>query len=43
MNEKKKYVIPQAEIVGLGNDDIITLSDGTALNAWLDEDDKEGF
>lgn len=42
MNDKK-FVIPEAEILGFGNDDIITLSDGTALNAWFDEDDKEGF
>ena len=43
MNDEKKFVVPEADIIGFSNNDIITLSDGTALNAWLDETDKEGF
>ena len=39
--KKKKYVIPEAEIVSLANEDIITLSNnGTA--GWTDGE-REGW
>lgn len=39
MNEKKKYVIPEAEITVFTNDDIITVSAG--LNGWENDDNTE--
>lgn len=43
MNDKKKrYVIPEAELVDFANDDIITLSATNANNAdWVDDDNTE--
>ena len=32
--KKKKYVIPEAEILDFANDDIITLSTGTDTAEW---------
>jgi|GEM_PF-3195928 hypothetical protein len=43
MNEKKKYVIPEAEVLAFGNDDIITLSEAGDLAGYLEEGDKEGW
>ena len=41
--DDKKFVMPEAEIIAYGNEDIITLSDGSALADWLEETDKEGW
>ena len=42
--KKKKYVIPEAEIVDFGGNDIITLSGGAdANNWWGGSGDHEGW
>ena len=40
-DKKKKYTIPEAEIVDFAKDDIITLSDGTQALNWEDDDNGE--
>ena len=39
--KKKKYVIPEAEIVDFANDDIVTVSGVGGTLYWGGEDDKE--
>ena len=42
--KKKKYVIPEAEIVDFTGEDIITLSSGTDnANWWGGNDNQEGW
>lgn len=38
MDDKKKYVIPEAEIVDFSNEDIITLSEGDTASIEEGED-----
>ena len=40
MNEEKKFIVPEAEIVDFTNDDIITLRGRGALG-WGGEDEDE--
>ena len=40
--KKKKYVIPEADLVEFADEDIITLSGFGALY-WGDDDNTEGF
>ena len=43
-DKKKKYVIPEAEIIDFANDDIITLSGLLSNNAnWLEDDNTEDW
>ena len=39
--KKKKYIIPEAEVVDFADDDIITYSDGTQRAAWDDDNNGE--
>ena len=41
MNEKKKYIIPEAEVMGFVDEDIITLSLGTQNGDWALDDNTE--
>ena len=43
-DKKKKYVVPEAEIIDFANDDIITqsLARGSTLN-WGDETDVDNW
>ena len=44
MDDKKKYVIPDAEIVNFVKHDIITISgEGTQDGDWEKDDNGEGF
>ena len=45
MNDEKKFLVPEAEIVSFASEDIITLSGGTlAGNAnWYEDDNHEQF
>ena len=40
-DKKKKYVIPEAEIVDFAENDIITLSNGVQAALWEDDDNGE--
>ena len=43
-DKKKKYVIPDAELVSFANEDIITFSNGGVLGMSIDNDtDHEDF
>ena len=43
-DKKKKYVIPEAEVVDFNNDDIITLSAHNINNiTWADDDNTEDW
>ena len=42
-DEKKKFIIPDAEIIEFSNNDIITLSDGTGNTDWGEDDNVEPF
>lgn len=41
MNEKKKYVIPEAEVLAFSGEDIITLSLDTQDGDWTKDDNGE--
>lgn len=42
--KKKKFIIPEAEVVNFDNEDIITLSNGGEAGAnWLTDDNGEGW
>ena len=45
--KKKKFIIPEAEVIDFHNNDIITLSDGTQRGMdgglWGDDDNTEGW
>lgn len=43
-DKKKRFVIPEAELVSFSNEDIITFSNGGALGDAIDNDtDHEDF
>lgn len=43
-DKKKKYIIPEAEVVDFNNGDIITLSAQNANNVnWIDDDNTEDW
>ena len=42
-DKKKKYVIPEAEIIGFTSEDIITVSVGTQDGDWEHDDNGEPF
>ena len=43
-DKKKKFIIPEAEMVDFGNNDIITISGVTTNNAdWTQDPDVETF
>ena len=43
-DKKKKYLIPEAEVVDFKNDDIITLSARNANNInWIEDDNTEDW
>ena len=44
MDDKKKiFVIPEAEIVGFANDDIVTISGAEETAGWSDGEREEGW
>ena len=44
MDDKKKYLIPEAEIVDFAKDEIITISgEGTQDGDWTKDDNGETF
>ena len=40
-DKKKKFVIPDAEVVDFAMEDIITYSSGTQRALWVDDDNGE--
>ena len=43
-DKKKKFIIPEAEMVDFGNNDIITISGADATNTdWTQDADVETF
>ncbi len=43
MEDKKKYVKPDANVVDFADEDIITLSLGTQNGNWADDDNGENM
>lgn len=42
-DKKKKFVVPEVEVINFENDDIITLSNGTDGDWWLSDSDGENW
>lgn len=43
MDEEKKFIVPEAEIVDFTNEDIITLSGAIQGGFWGDDDNAEDW